>query len=143
MNINDFTLWNVKDFIFTVKTLVAVFSVWHSDFLPFVCCMHVSRLLECWSQLHPSSRALAYYFEGVLLSTYTAWFPKCQALPLTVGYTTVLTMVYLKLFIVLFGLLPIISQFSCHYVCDQSLCCFSFHLMLFLCPLHLNSLHTH
>ena len=141
INMTDFTLWNIKDFTLTESKLLLL-SSWLGTvtFILFVHPMHASGWLGHWPHLHSSPGGLAYCYEVILLSTCTACFPECWALFLAVCCTTVLTVVYHKLYILFFALLLIISQFSCHYVCDQSLSHFSFCLMLYL---YLNLLCPH
>ena len=131
--ITDFTLRNIKDFILTESKLLllscqfailtlssscisctnlGVFSVCHTDFLLFVYLMHKSGLLAFLSHLFSSPGAPVYCAGVILLPTCTACFPKCQTLPLAVCCTTVLTVVYHKLFLLLFVLLLIISLSS-------------------------------
>ena len=115
------------------KIFVALFSVWHSDFFLFMCVMHTSWLLgighicacplELW---HTTLKWFCFWYRLHILLIARHSLSMCCI--------TSLTVFYLKLFTLIFGLLLIISQFSYHYVCDQSLSHFSFCLILFFAP---------
>ena len=112
VNITDFTLWNVKNFLLTESRLLLLsseFSTLTSSSLS-ISCMYLS----CWGVGHAHTHPLKLLHTTLkcFSHTHSVCFSKCQALPLAVCYTVVLTVVYLMFFILFFWLLLIICLSS-------------------------------
>ena len=106
VNITDLMLWNVKDFILPESKHSLLSSKFGTEVSSSLCIS--CTCLGCWGV------SCTYNWSLKLWHTTLKWFyflhalhvfSKYQSLPMALWCTTVLTVVYLKLFIMLSGLL--------------------------------------